>query len=472
MSLIEVSPPAGEVRAWEDDPGSPPSTRTPVLRPKPDLGRTPLPVGIVDAVPAPVSDQPGADDFRYWNLAEGLRRAADFWGPLLPAGTSWHPTVGPALRATLDAGDDLNAYYDRTGLKFFHHTSAGIPVYSGESPDVVCHETGHAVLDAIQPKLWDVASAEAAAFHESFADISAILSNLQVESLRAEVITETKGRLARSSTLSRLAEQLGWAIRLVAPTAVDSDCLRNAANQFFYRDPTTLPPSAPAAALSSEPHSFSRVFTGAFLRCLAGVFRHQPNHDSTGLRQATIDLGQLLVAAVAAAPVVPAYYAQVAAHLVAADHELFSARYGRTLRAAFVRHGILSPEAAAGLTATTLAQHAAAIVSAAPAGEGPLGAVTIPGERYGLDASFTVAAPTSQARFAVAGAALDVGSVLPADSERSAASFVEDLFRQGRVAVPDEQLTESTILAEDAHQHTHEITAGERGLELVRRLFD
>jgi hypothetical protein len=472
MSLLEVSPPAGEVRAWQDDPGPPPSKRTPILRPKPDLGRAPLPVGIVGAVPAPTSDQPGTDDFRYWNLAEALRRAADFWGPLLPAGTAWHPTVGPALRATLDEGDDLNAYYDRSGLKFFHHTAAGITVYSGESPDVVCHETGHAVLDALQPRLWNVASAETAAFHESFADISAILSNLQLESLRAEVITETRGRLARSSALSRLAEQLGWAIRLVAPTAVDPDCLRNAANQFFYRDPVTLPPSAPAAALSSEPHSFSRVFTGAFLRCLAGVFRSQPNHDAAGLRQASIDLGQLLVAAVTAAPVAPAYYAQVAAHLVAADHELFNGRYGRPLRAAFVRHGILSPESAAGLTASAMAPHVAAIVSASPAGDGALGAVTIPGDRYGLADPFTVTAPTNEVRFAVAGAALDVGSVTPADGERSAVSFVEDLFRQGRVAVPEEHLTDTAILAEDGHHFTHEVTRGEGGLELVRRLFD
>jgi hypothetical protein len=472
MSLLEVSPPAGEVRAWEDDPGSPPSNRTPILRPKPELGRSPLPVGVVGAAPAPASDQAGTEDFRYWNLAEALRRTADFWGPLLPADTGWHQTVGQALRATLDDGDDLNAYYDRTGVKFFHHTVAGITVYSGESPDVVCHETGHAVLDALQPQLWNVASAEAAAFHESFADISAILSNLQLDSLRVEVIAETKGRLARSSVLSRLAEQLGWAIRLVAPTAVDPDCLRNAANRFFYRDPVMLPPSGPAATLSSEPHSFSRVFTGAFLRCLAGVFWDQRTRDKNGLRQASIDLGQLLVAAVVAAPVVPAYYAQVAAHLLAADHELFSGRYGRSLRAAFVRHGILSPEAASGLTAAAVAPHVAAIVSAAPASQGPLGEVTVPGERYGITEAFTVTVPTSQARFAVAGAAPDIGSVIPADGERSAMAFVEDLFRQGRVAIPETHLTDTAILADDAHEHTHEITRGERGLELVRRLFD
>src|SRR5437762_11317133 len=99
--------------------------------------------------------------------------------------------------------------------------------------------------------------------------MSAILSALQVTSLRGKVLDETGGRLNVNSRLSRLAEQLGWAIRQLSPTAVDGDCLRNAANRFFYVDPNALPPSAPSTELSSEVHSFSRIFTGAFLDALS-----------------------------------------------------------------------------------------------------------------------------------------------------------------------------------------------------------
>ena len=122
----------------------------------------------------------------------------------------------------------------------------GVTVYSGESPDIVAHELGHAVLDAIRPQLWDAAAAEPAAFHEAFGDISAIFAALQLESLRKAVLLETEGKLYRNSRLSRVAEQLGWAIRQRHPDAVDSDSLRNAVNSFFYRDPQTLPPRAPA----------------------------------------------------------------------------------------------------------------------------------------------------------------------------------------------------------------------------------
>jgi hypothetical protein len=55
----------------------------------------------------------------------------------------------------LDFGIDLNAFYDRQGLKFFHGSAAGRTVFSGESPDVVCHELGHAVLDSLKPQLFD-----------------------------------------------------------------------------------------------------------------------------------------------------------------------------------------------------------------------------------------------------------------------------------------------------------------------------
>ncbi|MFI5799478.1 hypothetical protein [Streptomyces sp. NPDC051677] len=80
-----------------------------------------------------------------------------------------------------------------------------------------------------------------------------------------------------------MAEQLGWAIRQGHPNAVDPDCLRNLSNSFFFRDPVQLPPNGPASTLSSKPHSFSRVFSGAFLKIVAGIFRQQDLQDQAGL---------------------------------------------------------------------------------------------------------------------------------------------------------------------------------------------
>src|SRR5262249_58507819 len=127
-------------------------------------------------------------------------------------------------------------------------------------PTSCATSSGHALLDSFKPQLFDAASLEVAAFHEAFGDMSAVLSALQLPSAREGVLAETGGVLRRASRFSRLAEQLGWAIRQSVPSAVEPDCLRNAVNTFFYRDHDTLPTTPPAHSLSSQTHTFSRAF--------------------------------------------------------------------------------------------------------------------------------------------------------------------------------------------------------------------
>jgi hypothetical protein len=491
-------PTADTVRVWEDDPGAPPSPRSPVRRPRPSLLQPPLAVDI--ATEEPPASQVG-DRLRYWTAAEALHRTASLYAPLFgSAGSaSWNPAVGPTLIADLDAGEDLNAYYDREGLKFFRQEVGGVTVWSGESPDIVSHETGHAVLDALCPWMWDAASAEIAAFHESFGDMSALLSGLQIESLAERVIGETDGELSRTSRLSRLAEQLGWAIRQIAPSSADPDCLRNASNTFFYQDPVTLPPSSPASSLSSEPHSFSRVFTGSFLRVLAGMVTEQGSGSESitpeSVRAAAVDAATLLVDAVQGTSAVPAYYAQVAAHMIDADARRFAGRYAIALRSGFVRHGILAPAAATALTAEPSATSEPAEPAGATSGSpGPFeseksaasdpvaraGAATgapaepasvqVSGTPYGLPDELTVQAPVRRPRFAVTGAAPGRGALAESDGSEVARAFVEDLFRQGRIDLPAEyrrSLVRSTRVVA-----THQVTRSDDGLILLRRVFD
>src|SRR5262249_37415532 len=148
-----------------------------------------------------------------------------------------------------------------------------------------------------------------------------------------------------NSRLSRLAEQLGWGIRQATPSAVDRDALRNAANRFFYEDPSLLPPQAPANQLASEGHSFSRVFTGAFLDCLDGMLAVAGGATDANLEQVGRDMGRILVDGVRISPVSPAYFSQVAAGMVQADRVRNNGRYGAVLSGAFIERGILSPVA-------------------------------------------------------------------------------------------------------------------------------
>ena len=283
-----------------------------ISRPIPVLTKAPLKYRFRGAQVPPGVYAQGTPQFRYWTAAEALRRGGDFWAPLLGV-KRWQP--GPVLPVSLDKGVDLNAYYDRTELAFFHQSVGGKTVYSGESPDVVCHEMGHACLDAHRPELFDAPFIEVGAFHESFGDMSAILSALQLPSVRQAALAAVKGY--RHSFLSRCAEQLGWAIRQVDAPAVDPDCLRDARNAFKYVDPQTLPDNAPATQLCAEVHSFSRIFTGAFYEILSGMLKLRSIHPTQAdLAAIAGDFAQLLMDATAAAPVQPNYYAQVAAHVI------------------------------------------------------------------------------------------------------------------------------------------------------------
>lgn len=466
------------IMAWEDDPASTPNP-TPIQRPVPDLGNARLAIRILGAAPQPRIYPRGTPEFRFWAAAESLRRGADFWANIVPANFRW--AVGATLPVRLDQGVDLNAFYSRgggqfpPGLSFFHDTANGVTCFSAESPEVACHELGHAVLDALRPQLFHVAFTEAAAMHESVGDISAILSTLQLPSVRLDVIAATGGRVGRNSRVSRVAEQLGLAIRQLRPDAVDRDALRNAANSFFYRDPQQLPPRAPASMLSSAPHSFSRVFTGAFLEILAGVFFAQGNPGSEQqLADSTTIAGQLLVAAILSAPVVPSYYAQVAAHFLVADTNRFGGRFRDIIKGAFVRRGILSLDAAAsglaeaGVTAATPA--ALGISAVADGAESTLQLMAMAGRRFGVDTLF-VAAPANAPRFSVASAAASTGEIEPAGREYAATAFVEDLFRLGRVDMGN--LGDlATRVSQPYVGKTHELVNANGAVSLERLTFE
>lgn len=463
------------ILAWEDDPlivSMPvPVAATPVRRPVPDLAGGAFRVELrVKPAPAPREYPPGTPEFRYWAAAEALHRGVTVWSGLLPAGLKWFRTVGKVLRVDLDAGEDLNAFYTREGLEFFHANVEGQTVFSGESPDVLCHELGHALLDALRPQLFNAASIEAAAFHEAFGDVSALLSSLQLPSIRSRVLLQTGGRLYRSSRHSRIAEQLGWAIRQVRPDSVDPDCLRNAVSSFFYTDPAKLPPDGPSGQLSSRPHSFSRVFTGTFLEMLGGMLSALGPSEPNLLR-VSLDGGQLLVDAIRRAPVVPAYFSQVAAAMLEADRVRFNGLYRDALKSAFVRHGILSLSAAA--AKTSMAPEALALSAAPEANEAPeLPMAEVVASAYGLGVDrILVHSPSEAVRFQAFGAAPDLGEAASHGQVEDAQFFLEDLFRRGRVDLGDHGDEEARV-SHPFSKKTHRLVRSDGGLALERIRFD
>ena len=452
------------IQGWPTDPmgGAPP-----LHMPVPTMPGSPLPTRIVAPSQAPVAQvhAVGTEAFRYWTAAEALRRGAAFWSAA--GARAWHQDVGPTLPVRLDDGVDLNAYYARNdfppedikqGLSFFHDTvrdvttNRQVTVFSGESPDIAAHELGHAVLDTLKPVLFEVQSIEAAAFHESFGDMSAILTALQLPSVRQAVLEETNGNLRRNSSVSRVAEQLGYAIRQRSPGAVDNDSLRNAANSFLYVDPLTLQSNGPASQLTRAPHNFSRVFTGAFLEVLGGMVLKLAGHPHVDdVEEASADMGRLLARAIADAPVSTKFFQAVAEQMVLTDGTLFSGKYAEALTSAFVRRNLMpvrslaAPDAVAASparAAAAAARHAAAAggrqTTRATRSETPV-RIAIDGATLGLSAKtlYVAAPPVDDAGAAPAST---LGSITARESTgapRSAdiQAFCESLIVRGRVSI-------------------------------------
>jgi len=220
-------------------------------------------------------------------------------------------------------------------------------VYAVESLDVVAHEAGHAILDIYQPGAWSTPDLETASFHESFADCSALLVTLSDPAVRRSLLAEAAGSWERSNQVSRLAEAMGRAIHdNYGPGAVsDPTRLRDARNDFRYAPPETLNPGAPEAALAPEPHSFSRVFTGAFYDTtawlLARALKKEPGE--AGVEEARRRAGLLLARAVETMPPGDLRYREVALRMREVDQEEAGGTATIGIEESFARHGMRLP---------------------------------------------------------------------------------------------------------------------------------
>ena len=185
---------------------------------------------------------------------------------------------GRPLNVLPKARKGLNAYYDRRNLVFFFERDPKTKrmVYTSDSSDIVAHELGHALLDAQRPDFWSTQAPEIWAFHEAYADITAMFHLMQYDEALKYALKETDGNLRKPNVISRLAEEMGNAIFNVTggKGGRKPGALRNATNEFKYAPPNKLPKNAPDDKLASECHSYGRVFLGTWYAILVEFYEY------------------------------------------------------------------------------------------------------------------------------------------------------------------------------------------------------
>ena len=160
------------------------------------------------------------------------------------------------------AGEWANAFYDRgtRSLQFFSFPDEeGHRVYTGLSRDVVSHECGHALLDAVVPSLYNSSTPQSLAIHEAVADLIALIMALDSGRLRIAVLKLSENSLRGPNPFNKIAEEFGMA--RPGPDGVARTELRALAND------ATLETLGDA-----RPHVLSTLLSAIFYDTLCATF--------------------------------------------------------------------------------------------------------------------------------------------------------------------------------------------------------
>jgi hypothetical protein len=160
------------------------------------------------------------------------------------------------------AGEWANAFYERAtrSLQFFSFVgTSGAQVHTALSRDVVAHECGHALLDAVVPSLYDSSTPQSVAIHEAVADLVAVIMALDSGRLRQAVLVLGDNSIAGQNAFNAIAEEFGMA--------------RPGADGMARRALRDLKNDATLESLAGErPHILSTLLSAIFYDTLSTIF--------------------------------------------------------------------------------------------------------------------------------------------------------------------------------------------------------
>ncbi len=284
---------------------------------------------------------PGTPEFLFWQCREAALAALETWESFAGNLAAWSAEAADPNNLPLlqNAGNVLNAFYDRQSFSFFQFVTPTKSTYSGASTDVVSHEVGHGLLDSVRTDLFDSAFLEAAAFHEAFADCMALLTALSDQQSR-QALLDVAADLGTANFVETTAEDLSDGILQSFGPGANPSAPRHALNDFEFRIPSTLPANGPPGQLINESHSFGQVFSGSFYDCIRNVFNALPSHGEQDLLAAAQRVVKILLAAVRSAPLVPRFFESVGRSMISVDQQLNGGTNQAAIQNAFSRHGI------------------------------------------------------------------------------------------------------------------------------------
>jgi hypothetical protein len=284
----------------------------------------------------------GTPGFVRWQARQAAILAMEAWEEAIDGSIDSWAADAPDPKTLLlvpDAGSDLNAFYDRESISFFHDKRPGKTTFSGASTDVVAHEAGHALLDALRPDLWDTSLLEVGATHEAFGDTVAHVTALADRATRMALLTASPD-LGTPNFVEATAEDLSDGVRRALGPGHSASKPRRALNTFNWQLPATMPVNGGPDVMIAEVHSMARILTGCFYDLLRALFAESASHGESELWDATRLAARLLNDGLAKAPEVPRFFRSVGRQMVLADISQRGGVNAAAIGAAFAGHGI------------------------------------------------------------------------------------------------------------------------------------
>lgn len=315
---------------------------------------------------------PGTPEFLFWQCREAALLAVEVWEGLNGPLSEWAAKAADRKRLRLrhDAGENLNAFYDRESLLFFSQTVAGQTRSVGASTDAVCHEAGHAFLDVIRPNLFESVLTEELAFCEAFGDCFAILVALEHRAIRSALLAQTPDLTASNFVASIAEDTADGVLRLEGPDDPNS-AARSAINDFTFTLPDGLEFSGPPAQLTQDAHSFCRVFTACFFDLVREFFLAGPAHDEAALLTASRMVGRLLIDGAQAAPSAPRFFQAVGRAIALSDERRHGGAHRTLIGQVFAKRGVMLGSSSALMPKFSLAGDAPVMAAGAVEGAQP-----------------------------------------------------------------------------------------------------
>jgi hypothetical protein len=189
-------------------------------------------------------------------------------------------------------GDGRNAFYERDSgsIRFLSYTAADERrILLALSRDIVSHEAGHAIVDAVAPDLYDATDPDSLTIHEALGDLTALLQTLLDETVLFSAYALFDGDVDPFEALGRLAEELGTDLRRGEGAAA----LRNASSDAAF----ISAPSHRSIVDRLDPHQASTVVVGALFDALRERSTKAGSDFESSVATAARELARIVVPA-------------------------------------------------------------------------------------------------------------------------------------------------------------------------------